>query len=121
VTLLTANIKQGDNQLVETNLRREPEMASKREGTRVDVEIWTAGQRIMGRVFVPNGERLSDCLNDDGRRFLSVTDVEIKPLEANSTLWQGTYLAVNKSALNVVRLLGDNDIDEPSFAVAGMQ
>jgi len=93
-------------------------MTTKREGTRVDVEIWTNGQRITGRVFVPKDERLSDCLNDDGRRFLSVTDVEIRPLEANTNLWQGTYLAVNKSAVNVVRLIGDNDQQAPTFAVA---
>jgi len=93
-------------------------MTTKPQGARVDVEIWTSGQRIMGRVFVPNGERLSDCLNDDGRRFLSVTDVQIRSLEANDTLWQGRYLAVNKSAVNVVRLIGDNDLAEPSFAVA---
>jgi len=93
-------------------------MTTKPEGTRVDVEIWTPGQRIMGRVFVPNGERVSDYLNDDGRRFLSVTDVQIRLLDANDTLWQGTYLAVNKGAVNVVRLIGDNDQKEPSFAVA---
>jgi len=93
-------------------------MTTKPDGTKVDVEIWTSGQRIMGRVFVPKDQRLSDCLNDDGRRFLSVTDVEIKPLEANVTLWQGTYLAVNKGSVNVVRLIGDNDLEEPTFAVA---
>jgi hypothetical protein len=93
-------------------------MATKPEGTRVEVEIWTPGQRIMGRVFVSNSERLSDCLNDDGRRFLSVTDVQIRPLDGNDTLWQGKYLAVNKGAVNAVRLIGDNDQKEPSFAVA---
>jgi hypothetical protein len=85
------------------------------EGTKVDVEIWTAGQRIMGRVFVPKDQRLSDCLNDDGRRCLSVTNVEVKPLEANNTLMAGDLFGGEQK---LRQHGGDNDQQEPSFAVA---
>ncbi|HEX9444479.1 MAG TPA: hypothetical protein VGA73_10180 [Candidatus Binatia bacterium] len=92
-------------------------MATIPEGIRTDVEIWTDAQRIQGKVFVPSDKRLSDCLND-AARFLSVTSVTIKPLDSASVLWEGAYLAVNKSAVNVIRLLGDNDAEGPTFEVA---
>ena len=91
-------------------------MATIPEGVRTDVEIWTEGQRIRGKVFVPMDKRLSDCLNDTAR-FLSVTDVTIRSLNSNDVLWEGTYLAVNKSAVNVIRLLGDHDSEGPTFEV----
>ena len=86
------------------------------EGSKIEVDIWTDTQRIQGKVFVPNGKRLSDCLNDD-TRFLSLTDVKILTHDAIDTLWQGTYLAINKSSVNVVRLLGDHDVEQPIFEV----
>ena len=86
------------------------------EGVKTDVEIWMEGQRIQGKIFVPNDKRLSDCLND-GARFLSVTNVTIRALNSSDILWQGTYLAVNRSAVNVIRLLGDNDAEGPTFEV----
>lgn len=91
-------------------------MATIPEGERIDVEIWTDTQRIHGKVFVPKEKRLSDSLNDD-TRFLSVTDVKILSLDAIDTLWEGTYLAVNKNAVNVIRLLGDHDVERPTFEV----
>jgi uncharacterized protein DUF6812 len=91
-------------------------MADVPEGGRIDVEIWTDGQRIQGRVFVPSDKRLSDSLND-AARFLSLTDVKILSLDGIDTLWQGTYLAINKSAVNVVRLIGDNDVEQPTFEI----
>jgi len=86
------------------------------EGSKIDVDIWTDTQRIQGKVFVPSGKRLSDCLNDN-TRFLSITEVKILSLDAIDTLWQGTYLAINKSSVNVVRLLGDHDVEQPIFEV----
>jgi hypothetical protein len=91
-------------------------MADVTEGGRIDVEIWTDGQRIQGKVFVARDKRLSDSLNDVSR-FLSLTDVKILSLDGIDTLWQGTYLAINKSAVNVVRLLGDHDVEQPTFEV----
>jgi len=90
-------------------------------GDRIDVEIWTNGQRIEGKVFVPQGIRVSDSLNDEARRFLSMTEVKIRSLDANVLLWSGSYLAVNKSTINVLRLIGDNDQDRPAFAVGEIQ
>jgi hypothetical protein len=90
-------------------------------GTRMDVEIWTGGQRIEGKVFVPQGVRLSDSLNDEARRFVSMTEVKIRSLDANVLLWNGSYLAVNKAAINVVRLIGDNDQERPTFAIGEIQ
>jgi hypothetical protein len=43
--------------------------------------------------------------------------VKILSLDAIDTLWQGTYLAINKSSVNVVRLLGDHDNEQPIFEV----
>ena len=91
-------------------------MATIPEGVKINVEIWTDGQRIQGKVFVPSDKRLSDCLNDDAR-FLSVTDVKIRPLGTNDILWEGSYLAVNKYSVNVIRMLGDNDVEGPTFEV----
>lgn len=91
-------------------------MATIPEGARTEVEIWTNGQRIQGKVFVPSDKRLSDCLND-AARFLSVTDVKIRALDLNDVLWEGSYLAVNKSSVNVIRLLGDNEVEGPTFEV----
>jgi hypothetical protein len=90
-------------------------------GNRIEVEIWTDGQRIEGKVFVPQEVRLSDSLNDEAQRFLSMTEVKIRSLDANVLLWDGTYLAVNKAAINVVRLIGDNDQDRPTFAIGEIQ
>lgn len=90
-------------------------------GNRIDVEIWTGAQRIEGKVFVPQGVRLSDSLNDEARRFLSMTDVKIRSLDANVLLWNGSYLAVNKATINVVRLIGDNDQETPAFTVGEVQ
>jgi hypothetical protein len=91
-------------------------MATIPQGSRVDVDIWTDTQRIQGKVFVAEEKRLSDCLND-ATRFLSVTDAKILSLDGIDTLWQGNYLAVNKSSVNVIRLLGDHDVEKPSFEV----
>ncbi len=91
-------------------------MENIQEGSRIDVDIWTDTQRVQGRVFIPKGNRLSDSLNDP-TRFLSLTEVRIVSLDAVDTLWQGTYLAINKSNVNVIRLLGDNDVERPIFEV----
>lgn len=91
-------------------------MAMIPQGSRIDVEIWTDTQRIQGKVFVAEGKRLSDCLND-ATRFLSVTDIKILSLDGIDTLWQGNYLAINKSAVNIIRLLGDHDVEKPTFEV----
>jgi hypothetical protein len=91
-------------------------MATIPQGNRIDVDIWTDTQRIQGKVFVPEEKRLSDCLND-ATRFLSVTDAKILSLDGIDTLWQGNYLAINKSSVNVIRLLGDHDVAKPSFEV----
>jgi len=87
-------------------------MPTKPEGKTVEVEIWTDGHRIQGKVFVPTKDRpyqsrLSDYLNDTQRTFISVTQVRLRTLNGNEILWEGGFLIVNKSSIRMVRVLDE--------------
>ena len=79
------------------------------KGKTVQVEIWTDRYRIKGNVFLPSARqgayrgRLSDLLNDPERTFLPVTAVSLSMLTGNEDVWEGRFLAVNKSAITLVR------------------
>ena len=80
-------------------------------GKTVAVEILTERFRIEGNIFIPTSqlgaynERLSDFLNDGERTFIAVTDVTLSHLVGNEILWNGNFLAVNKSRITLVRAL----------------
>lgn len=87
-------------------------MATKPEGKTVEVEIWTDGHRIQGKVFVPTKDRpyqsrLSDYLNDTQRTFIPVTQVKLSTLNGDKILWEGGFLAVNKGSIRMVRVLDE--------------
>jgi len=85
-------------------------MATKVVGKTVDVEIWTDGHRIQGKIFIPTQDkpyqsRLSDYLNDAERAFIPITRVRLSTLNGNEVLWEGGFLAVNKGAIKMVRVV----------------
>jgi hypothetical protein len=87
-------------------------MATKSVGKTIEVEIWTDGHRIQGKVFIPTHDRpyqsrLSDYLNDAERSFISVTQVRLSTLNGNEILWEGGFLAVNKNAIKMVRVIAE--------------
>ena len=85
--------------------------AMKPRGKTVEVEIWTDKYRIKGQVFIPLADlgaykgRLSDYLNDHERTFIPVTHVTLGLLNGNEVIWDGRFLAVNKSSIALVRAL----------------
>ena len=85
-------------------------MATKPVGKTIEVEIWTDGHRIQGKVFIPTKDRpyqsrLSDYLNDAERAFIPVTRVRLSTLNGNEVLWEGEFLAVNKNSIKMVRVI----------------
>lgn len=88
---------------------------SKPETRIIEVELWTTdGHRIKGKLFVPLGTpgpdgaykgRLSDYLNDPDRTFIPVTAVTLSNLDGHGVLWQGDFLALNKSTITMVRAI----------------
>ncbi|MGH7766972.1 MAG: DUF6812 domain-containing protein [Candidatus Binatia bacterium] len=85
-------------------------MATKLVGKTVDVDIWTDGHRIQGKIFIPTQDkpyqsRLSDYLNDAERAFIPVTRVRLSTLNGNEVLWEGGFLAVNKNSIKMVRVV----------------
>jgi hypothetical protein len=81
---------------------------AKAKSKAAEVEVWTAQHRIVGKVHIPTEEgyrgRLSDLLNQPDLPFLSLTDVSVYKLEGD-LLWQAKFLAVNKSAVVLVKAL----------------
>ena len=73
-----------------------------------EVEVWTEQHRIVGKVHIPTKggyrDRLSDLLNQQDLPFLSLTDVSVCNTDG-SPLWQANFLAVNKSAVVLVKAL----------------
>ena len=73
-----------------------------------EVEVWTEQHRIVGKVHITTKEgyrgRLSDLLNQPELPFLSLTDVSVYKLDGD-LLWQARFLAVNKSAVVLVKAL----------------
>ena len=82
---------------------------TKLKGKTIQVEIWTDRYRIKGNVFLPLADqgayrgRLSDMLNDPEKNFLPVTNVSLSLLTGNEDVWEGRFLAVNKTAITLVR------------------
>jgi hypothetical protein len=81
------------------------------EGRKVTVEILTNAYKIRGTLFVPLAgkggfnSRLSDSLNNPDKHFLALTDVEAEALPNPNEKWHAPFIAVNKSAVTIVRAI----------------
>ena len=86
-------------------------MPVKLTGKTVQVEVWTDRLRITGNMFIPVSHtaaydgRLSDFLNDGEKAFIPLTKVMVGHIGGSDVLWEGDFLAVNKTSISIVRAL----------------
>jgi len=80
------------------------------EGSTSRLEIWTDRYRIIGNAHLPTWggytKRASDFLNDEGKPFLSLTDVTLSSLDGQDPLWRGDFLLVNRASIVLVKVIG---------------
>ena len=77
-------------------------------GWTIRVEIWTEQYRLLGDVsaVISGGKkgRFSDVLNEPGRPFLALSNVTLSSLDGKD-LWGGDFLAVNKAAVVLAKVI----------------
>jgi len=93
------------------------------EGSTSRLEIWTDRYHIVGNAHLPTWggytKRASDFLNEEGKPFLSLTDVTLSSLDgvegrggaskrgkAQDLLWRGDFLLVNRASIVLVKVIG---------------
>lgn len=79
---------------------------SPEEAMPVEVEILTSDHEIRGIVYVSRDQkekrRLSDLLNDSGRRFLAVTDVSLVSRSGPSTARHYSFLELHLDSIIMI-------------------
>jgi hypothetical protein len=76
---------------------------SDEEFVQTAVLIETARHQIVGNVFVPAVDRLSDYANDPGRLFWAVTDAQIAPIEDPDRMRGVDFVLVARNEITMIR------------------
>lgn len=78
-------------------------------GRKARIEVWTHKYRLIGNLHIPMGQgykaRLSDVLNEEKRPFLPLTDITLYSMDGEALLWTGSFLALNKASIVLVKAL----------------
>jgi hypothetical protein len=61
----------------------------------VDVVITTLTGQVRGFIYLTRGQRIKDMLNNDGERFIAVTEATASRLDGSEAL-SAALMAVNK-------------------------
>jgi hypothetical protein len=66
---------------------------------KVRVMMVTNGFRIEGDVHILAGGRITDSLNSKSKDFFALTDAKVYQLGSSKTMYEPTYLAINREAI----------------------
>jgi len=72
------------------------------EKTDCPVVIYTSHHRIEGTIVLLKGERLSDKMNVDERKFEAVSDAKVFAIADGTLLHQSPYLAVSTDHITII-------------------